>query len=83
MAWSFVALQERTMCSNLPSTGTAVLTTGGYLPHLHAFKGIKFVVSGNNGSLHSQSRAIREREIQTFQGKQQSKPNATVSCNAY
>jgi hypothetical protein len=22
------------MCSNLPSTGTAVLTTGGYLPHL-------------------------------------------------
>lgn len=34
MAWSDVALQERTMCSNLPSTGTAVLTMGGYLPHL-------------------------------------------------
>lgn len=34
MAWSEVALQERTMCSNLPSTGTAVFTTGGYLPNL-------------------------------------------------
>jgi hypothetical protein len=34
MAWSEVALQERTMCSNLPSTGTAVLTTGGNLPIL-------------------------------------------------
>jgi hypothetical protein len=35
MAWSDVALQERTICSNLPSTGTAVLTTGGNLPHLY------------------------------------------------
>lgn len=34
MAWSEVALQERTICSNLPSTGTAVLTTGGNLPVL-------------------------------------------------
>jgi len=34
IAWSDVALQERTMRSNLPSTGTAVLTRGGYLPHL-------------------------------------------------
>lgn len=38
MAWSEVALQERTMCSNLPSTGTAVLTTGGYLPSLQQRK---------------------------------------------
>lgn len=36
MAWSEVALQERTICSNLPSTGTAVLTTGGNTPHLHS-----------------------------------------------
>ena len=34
MAWSEIALQDRTMCSNLPSTGTAVLTTGGNLPIL-------------------------------------------------
>lgn len=34
IAWSEVALQERTICSNRPSTGTAVLTTGGILPNL-------------------------------------------------
>jgi len=34
ISWSLVALWERTMCSNLPSTGTAVLTTGGNLPNL-------------------------------------------------
>lgn len=34
IAWSLVALDDRTMCSNLPSTGMAVLTIGGYLPHL-------------------------------------------------
>lgn len=34
ISWSLVVLQEITMCSNLPSTGTAVLTTGGNRPHL-------------------------------------------------
>jgi hypothetical protein len=43
--WSVVALQDRTMCSNRPSTGTAVLTSGGYRPHLH---GIKMSLGRNN-----------------------------------
>lgn len=30
-----MALHDKTICSNLPSTGMAVLTSGGYLPHLH------------------------------------------------
>lgn len=34
IAWSDVMLQERTMCSNRPSTGTAVLTRGCILLHL-------------------------------------------------
>lgn len=33
--WSDNILQEIAMCSNLPSTGTAVLTIGGIVPHLH------------------------------------------------
>lgn len=32
--WSDVALHDSTICSNLPSTGMAVLTSGGNLPHL-------------------------------------------------
>ena len=34
MAWSEVMLQDKTKCSNLPSTGTAVFTIGGIFPIL-------------------------------------------------
>lgn len=36
--WSDVALHDSTICSNLPSTGMAVLTSGGNLPHLSSNK---------------------------------------------
>jgi len=45
MAWSEVALQERTKCSNLPSTGTAVLTTGGNLPNLQPEETIILIIT--------------------------------------
>lgn len=35
MEWSEVALHDRTMCSNRPSTGTLALTSGGNLPQLY------------------------------------------------
>ena len=34
IAWSEVVLHDSTTCSNRPSTGIAVLTSGGNLPHL-------------------------------------------------
>lgn len=36
--WSTVALRDNTICSNLPSTGMAVLTSGVNLPHLWSRK---------------------------------------------
>jgi len=37
IAWSDVVLHDSTTCSNRPSTGIAVLTSGGNLPHLQNF----------------------------------------------
>ena len=37
IAWSDVALKVMIMCSNFPSTGTAVFTTGGNLSQLQSF----------------------------------------------
>lgn len=38
--WSDVAWHDKTICSNLPSTGIAVLISGGNLPHLEK-QGVK------------------------------------------
>ena len=59
IAWSDVALHDKTMCSNRPSTGMAVLTSGGYLPHL--------CVSNNGGhGFRADTKLLRKHITTTF-----------------
>lgn len=70
MAWSVVALQERTVCSNLPSTGTAVLTTGGNLPVLQPEEAILQIITAYslNKNLLSEFNNLIDLSIGAMQG---------------
>jgi hypothetical protein len=73
--WSVVALQDRTMCSNRPSTGTADLTSGGYRPHLH---GIKMSLGWKQQS--NESKVIFRCEFHTYKA---SSPRYDIAAQEY